>query len=167
MKTKTKSIILFTFVNLFAFIIFISFTFKQKPKPGFGLSYEIEFKAGHPGNNCHGCAIVGIPIFATPTPVHLPCWSYGSECTHKFKVEFGFKPGSGNTEVDHVNLDLLNEQDVPTLALPSRSVKINDLDGNHYFLNIPEQMISVMNFNIDQNTIYLAKNYTITELPIY
>lgn len=130
------------------------------------VSYTFTMSVGHSSPACGGVGdrCVNFSDFSTYS-CHITCWGIGTDCSHTVTIELGFRP-SLNAQ-GSVTMDLINEQDIPSLNMPGRSFLIESDEGNDAYLNIPPQVVIVNNFNSNDNVIYALSHCTVTNTPTY
>ena len=89
------------------------------------------FYAGHDGNNCPGCVMLGGKLY------HVECQGIGRKCAVSTSVSIT-QTGPAVTATTTDTFDLTTED---FFLMPDRSLDYEDEKGNHLYLNIPGQMV--------------------------
>ena len=89
------------------------------------------FYAGHDGNNCPGCVMLGGKLY------HIECQGLGRKCAVSTSVSIA----QTGTIVTATTTDTFGLTSEDFFLMPSRSLDYEDEKGNHLFLNIPGQMV--------------------------
>ena len=86
---------------------------------------------GHDGRYCNGCVMLGGEL------IHVDCMGDGNYCATTAAVQFQINgPVFSATTTD--TFDLTTEN---FFLMPNRSLDYTDDKNNHYYLNIPAQMV--------------------------
>ena len=94
-------------------------------------TYLMMVMMGHDGTNCPGCVLVNGQLR------HVDCQGVGSECLNSSCVEL-HEVGKELVAITVDTFDLTSED---FFLMPDRSLDYIDDKNNHYYLNIPGQMV--------------------------
>ena len=94
-------------------------------------TYLMMVMMGHDGTNCPGCVLVNGQLR------HVDCQGVGSECLNSSCVEL-HEVGKELVAITVDTFDLTSED---FFLMPDRSLDYTDDKNNHYYLNIPSQMV--------------------------
>jgi hypothetical protein len=96
-----------------------------------GSTTLLQMHLGHNGNNCSGCVMYhGILI-------HVDCMGDGNYCATSAAVQLQ-QAGATINATTTDTFDLTTED---FFLMPDRSLDYTDDKNNHYYLNIPSQMV--------------------------
>ena len=94
-------------------------------------TYLMMVMMGHDGTNCPGCVLVNGQLR------HVDCQGVGSVCLNSSCVEL-HEVGKELVAITVDTFDLTSED---FFLMPDRSLDYTDDKNNHYYLNIPSQMV--------------------------
>lgn len=130
-----------------------------------GVTWSFTFKAGHNPTQCGNCCCSCMhSVFPSPC-CHVPCWAFGSLCTHTITISLnvfdeGGGVGTSSQKIEFNKLyngsvELAEEEGYEQLLMPARS-SFDKEKG--YWVNVPEQYFinngDNVNFKMDRGVIF-------------
>ena len=91
----------------------------------------LQTQIGHDGNSCSGCVMIDGKL------IHLDCMGFGLYCALTTAVQL---QQAGYT-INAVTTDTFDLTSEDFFLMPDRSLDYVDDKNNHYYLNIPSQMV--------------------------